>query len=964
MNSPSKIDKYIQSLKTSPRLSSQIAFQQLLPANPPLWDMSQKPWPESLQSMLQAIGIKKLYRHQASAIDHIRCGRHVIVATPTASGKTLIYNLVVLEKIHANFHANALYIFPLKALAQDQLRTFQQMAEHCDHLKATAKIYDGDTSAWHRKRIREAPPHVVLTNPEMLHLSFLAHHPKWASFLSNLEIVVVDEVHTYRGVMGSHVAQIFRRFQRICAHYGAAPTYIFSSATVAQPNRLAEQLTGLPVSTVAQSGAPLGKRYLVFIDPQTSPSQAAVLLLKAALKRELRTIVYTQSRKLAELIALWAANKSDPLSSRISAYRAGLLPRERREIESRLASGDLLAVISTSALELGIDIGHLDLCLLVGYPGSVVSTWQRGGRVGRGGQDSAIILIAGEDALDQYFIRNPHDFIRREPEAAVVNPFNPEIMGKHLVCAASELPLKTDESLLMEETVQKKIDELEEKGKLMRSGDGRQIYSVRKAPHRYIDIRGAGKRFGILSTRTGEPRGEIDALRAFRETHPGAVYLHKGDTYVVDGLDLGAATVKVSKAQVNYYTRVRADKETEILEVYEERSVNETQAFFGQIRVTDHVTEYETWDIQTRTLRNRYPLDLPPQIFETQSLWFQIPHSLQSEIESWHLDYMGGLHAVEHAAIGIFPLLVMADRNDIGGLSTLYHPRVGGAAIFIYDGIPGGAGMARQAFGQAEKLLQYTHKAIKLCPCESGCPSCVHSSKCGSGNRPMDKSAAIIILEYLQKEVKSKKVKIFLKDESKTNQLVDQQASTEKISMQEVENLYYGVFDLETQRSAAEVGGWHRADQMGISCAVLYDSREQAYLNFAEDQVDDFIDRLRQFELVVGFNVKRFDYRVLSGYSTFDFNRINTLDILEDIYNHLGFRISLAHLAEVTLDTQKTADGLQALEWWKEGRMGEIVAYCRQDVRITRDLYLFGKKNGYLLFNTKAGETIRIPMKW
>ena len=964
MNPPSKIDKYIQSLKKSPRLSSQIAFQQLLPASPPHWDIPQKPWPASMQRMLRTLGIKKLYRHQTAAIDHIHCGRHVIVATPTASGKTLIYNLAVLEKIHENFRANALYIFPLKALAQDQLKTFQQMAEHCDHLKATAKIYDGDTSSWHRKRIREAPPHVVLTNPEMLHLSILAHHPKWVSFLSSLEIVVVDEVHTYRGVMGSHVAQIFRRFQRICAHYGAAPTYIFSSATVAHPNRLAEQLTGLPVNSVTQSGAPLGKRYLVFIDPETSPSQAAILLLKAALKRELRTIVYTQSRKLAELIALWAANKSGPLSSRISAYRAGLLPQERREIESRFASGDLLAVISTSALELGIDIGDLDLCLLVGYPGSVVSTWQRGGRVGRGGQDSAIILIAGEDALDQYFIRNPHDFLRREPETAVVNPFNPEIIGKHLACAASELPLKSDESLLKEETVQQKIGELVEKGKLMRSGDGKKIFSASKAPHRHIDIRGAGKRFGILSTRSGEPRGEIDALRAFRETHPGAVYLHKGDTFVVDRLDLTASTVYVSKARVNYYTRVRADKETKVLKVYEERRVNEIQAFFGQIRVTDHVTEYETWDIHTRKLRNRYPLDLPPQIFETQSLWFQIPQKLQSEIEDRHLDFLGGLHAVEHAAIGIFPLLVMADRNDIGGLSTMYHPHVGGAAIFIYDGIPGGAGMARQAFGQAEQLLRYTHKAINQCPCESGCPSCVHSSQCGSGNRPMDKTAAILILEYLQKQIKPKKAKIITKDESKTHQLADRRSSDKKVDILEAEDLYYGVFDLETQRSATEVGGWHHADKMGISCAVLYDSRKQAYLNFEEDQVDDFIHRLKQFDLVIGFNVKRFDYRVLSGYSNFNFNRIKTLDILEDIYDHLGFRISLAHLAEVTLDTHKTADGLQALRWWKQGRMDEIIKYCRQDVRITHDLYLFGKENGYLLFNNKAGETIRIPMKW
>ena len=971
MKPRSKVDEYIQSLNDSHRLSDQIAFRQILPANPPVWAIPRKPWPKFVQRVLDAMGIHRVYEHQAAAIDCIRCGQHVIAATPTASGKTLIYNLPVLEKIQANLHSNALYIFPLKALAQDQLRTFRSLTEHCRPLNPTAEIYDGDTSAYHRKRIRESPPNVVLTNPEMLHLSILAHNSKWSTFLSNLDIVVVDEVHTYRGVMGSHVAQIFRRFRRICEHYGAAPTYIFSSATVANPGRLAEQLTGLSVATVARSGAPQGRRYLVFVNPQTGPAQAAILLLKAALKRELRTIVYTQSRKLAELIALWAAEKSGPLASRISAYRAGLLPRERREIESRLATGELLAVISTSALELGIDIGDLDVCILVGYPGSVVSTWQRGGRVGRSGQDSAIILIGGEDALDQYFMRNPHDFIERKPEAAVVNPLNPEIMGKHLVCAATELPLNIDESFVKEAPVKKKIAELEENGDLLRSADGRRLFSARKAPHRHIDLRGAGKRFVILSTRNGEPRGEIDAFRAFRETHPGAVYLHKGDTFVVDQLELATATVRVSRAQINYYTRVRAEKETEILEVHDERSVYETRAYMGQIRVTDQVTEYEIWDIQTRTLRQRCPLDLPPQIFETHSLWFQLPPCLQSDIESRHLDYMGGLHAVEHAAIGIFPLLVMADRSDIGGLSTLYHPQVGGAAIFIYDGIPGGAGISQQAYEHAEALFEYTRKTIEQCPCESGCPSCVHSPKCGSGNRPMDKRAALFILEHLLRQMKPQKARTISTRHSlkqspthKKTQTGAPQPAMEKTKTPQAESIYYGVFDLETQLSSAEVGGWHRAEQMGISCAVLYDSRQDAYLSFVEDQVQEFIERLCQFDLVIGFNIKRFDYRVLSRYSKINFARISTLDILEDIHHYLGYRLSLAHLAEITLNAQKTADGLQALQWWKEGRINEIIAYCRQDVHITRDLYLFGKKNGYLLFNNKAGETVRIPVKW
>jgi DEAD/DEAH box helicase domain-containing protein len=332
---------------------------------------------------------------------------------------------------------------------------------------------------------------------------------------------------------------------------------------------------------------------------------------------------------------------------------------------------------------------------------------------------------------------------------------------------------------------------------------------------------------------------------------------------------------------------------------------------------------------------------------------------------------MGGLHAAEHAAIGVFPLLVMADRNDIGGLATLYHHQVEGAAIFIYDGVPGGAGMARQAFEQAEQLFEYALATIKQCPCESGCPSCIHSPKCGSGNRPMDKRAARIILEQMLIRTKPQKSKVTSNEQPQkhpcslhTDQAGSPQAADNSAETQETQDIYYGVFDLETQRSAAEVGGWHRADRMGISCAVLFDSRKQAYLNYLEDQVDEFIERLNQFDLVIGFNIKRFDYLVLSGYSNMDYSRIHTLDILEDVHNHLGFRLSLAHLAEITLNSQKSADGLQALKWWQEGRIDEIVEYCRQDVRITHDLYLYGQQNGYLLFRNKADEIVRVPVNW
>ena len=882
------------------------------------------------------------------------------------------------------------------------------MGRHSSELNPTAAIYDGDTSGWHRKRIRDNPPNAVLTNPEMLHLSLLPYHRSWAKLFADLEIVVVDEVHTYRGVMGSHMAQVFRRFLRICRYYGASPTFVFSSATVGNPGELAEQLTGLPVETITQSGAPRGRRHLVFMDPVQGPAQTAILLLRAALHRGLRTIVYTQSRKLTELIALWAGSRAGAFADRISPYRAGLLPEERREIEARLSDGDLLAVISTSALELGIDIGDLDLCLLVGYPGTIVATWQRAGRVGRGGQDSAAILIAGEDALDQYFMRNPADLMAREPEAAVVNPYNPEILKRHLVCAAAEYSLRTDDPWLSHEAVRKAVTALEGTGELLRSGDGREIFARRKAPHRDVDLRGSGSRFGILCTRTGKHKGEIDSFRAFRETHPGAIYLHNGETYLVETLDPDTRTVKVSPAQADYYTRVRASKETEILEIAERRTAWGTQVFSGRLKVTDQVTGYEKWRIHGRKKINVVPLDLPPQTFETEGLWFRIPADVQRQAESEYLHFMGGIHAVEHAAIGIFPLLVMTDRNDLGGISTPFHPQVGSAAVFIYDGIPGGAGLSRQAFRKADALLEATLRGITECPCEFGCPSCVHSPKCGSGNRPIDKGAAIFILEQIrdreaeeweEKDTELSASAAHRADEEKQNTpeceffdcLPDAGEASEKsekkaashknqtsgavyannsatglfsVAESHPAEIRYGVLDIETRRSAREVGGWHRADRMGISCVVLYDSGADRFYEFLQDQVKPLIERLRQLDLVVGFNIKRFDYKVLSGHTDFDLHTLPTLDILEEVRKRLGYRLSLDHLARVTLGAEKSADGLQALEWWKEGRIRDIIDYCRVDVEVTRDLYLYGKEKGYLLFQNKAGNTVRVPADW
>lgn len=987
MRKTNDIKEYIQSLRSSKRLGSQVVHHTVLPAHPACFSKPEKPWPQKINDIIQSAGVHNLYQHQVDAVDSIRSGRHLVVATPTASGKTLIYNLSVLENILENSSSKALYIFPLKALAQDQLRTFEELTVEAEGIKPTIAIYDGDTSAWHRKRIREKPPNILLTNPEMIHLSFLPHHQKWADFFCALEIVVVDEVHTYRGIMGSHMAQVFRRLQRICSYYGADPTFIFCSATVSNPAHLTQQLTGLKVNTITKSGAPLGRKHVVFINPVQGPAQTAILLLKAALHRGLRTIVYAQSRKLTELIAIWAGSQSGPFASRISAYRAGFLPEERREIETRLAKGDLLAVISTSALELGIDIGDLDLCLLVGYPGTVVATWQRGGRVGRSGQDSALVLIGGEDALDQYFMRHPEDFIEREPEAAVVNPYNPDILSRHLVCAAAELPLNSNEPLMSDETVKKSVLSLEAKGDLLRSADGKEIYSSRKAPHRFVNLRGTGSRFNIVSSKTGESKGEIDGFRAFKETHPGAIYLHKGDTFLVDTLDLDTRTVKVSKAQVDYYTRVRSQKNTEILEIFSEKTVWSTMVYTGKLKVTEQILGYEKWRIHAKKKLSITPLDLPPQIFETEGLWFKIPVRIQKEAEANYLHFMGGIHAIEHAAIGIFPLLVMADRNDLGGIATPFHPQVGSAAIFIYDGVPGGAGMSKQAFKQAGELLESTREVISACPCESGCPSCVHSPKCGSGNRPIDKIAAYFLLEKIKTARDSESTPIHEKKKKKTitphragnpkgkhkksggfkgrlRKRAVARSKLTKIKGKAPQKVHFGVFDLETRRSAQEVGGWHRADLMGISCVVLYDSKEDRFFEFLDDQVALLIEHLKRLELVIGFNIKRFDFRVLSGYSDFDFRELPTLDILEEVYKRLGYRLSLDHLVRVTLGKKKTADGLQALRWWKQGRIREIIDYCKADVVLTRDLFQYGKKNGYLLFNNKAQQTVRIPVEW
>jgi len=600
------LDDYILSLKNYKGFAGDIVCHRTLAPRLPIFADPGLKLTHDLGPLLEALGIPQLYIHQKKAIALIEKGVHTVIATPTASGKSLIYNLPVVDELLKNPKSRALYLFPLKALARDQLDTVQHLLDLAGSPKMrpgiksgiktpklTAAVYDGDITAYHKAKIRRSPPHVLLSNPEMLHLAMLAHHHLWEDYFSNLKYVVIDEVHTYRGVMGSNMAWVFRRLLRICRLYGSEPVFIFCSATIANPASLAQKLTGLAIKVVDEPGAPSGQKEVLMMRGLEGAAQTAIALIHSAVARQLRTIVYTQSRKITELIAIWASRRAKGFADKICAYRAGFLPEERRIIEKKLASGEFLAVVSTSALELGIDIGDLDLCILVGYPGTIMSTWQRAGRVGRNGKASAMILIAHENALDQYFINHPYAFFNMPPEKAIINPDNPIILKQHLACAAAELSLKQGEPFLEDAQIQKAITALEYQGKLLRSREGGIWYSARKSPHREVSLRGTGNTIPIFLEDTQKNIGDIDKHRSYFETHEGAVYLHGGKSYTITRFDHEKGVVEARQRDLSYYTRARSSKSTTIIRQLSTCMVQGTRVGYGLLRITEQVTGYE-----------------------------------------------------------------------------------------------------------------------------------------------------------------------------------------------------------------------------------------------------------------------------------------------------------------------------------------------------------------------------------
>jgi DEAD/DEAH box helicase domain-containing protein len=939
-----KLTEFISNIKNHSEFGSAYVYHRLLPrveaAYGPDLDL-----PPDISDILKQQGIEKLFKHQVEAIEHIRRKENVLVATPTASGKSLIYNLTVLESLLQNKDKKALYLFPLKALEQDQLKNLSVFLKGIKQKKVNASIYDGDTTAYKRKQIRTQIPEIIFTNPDMLHRGILSHHENWEGLFENLAFVVLDEVHTYRGIFGTHMNQIVRRLKRVCALYGSSPQFILLSATINNPHEFGQSLIEEKVVVVDSSGSPRAGQGFLFLNPGASSNFSAAKLFVHCIESGFRTIAFTQSRKVTELIHVWVNRLSPTLRKKISSYRAGFMPGERRDIERKLANGDLMGVVSTSALEMGIDIGYLDICLLVGYPGTIINTWQRGGRVGRSGRESMVILVAKPDALDQYFMKHPDDFFERSYEAAI----------------PSENPITLEDEAYWSKGLPQHLDDLEIEGELSRSAEGKPTwFATKQNPHLLVNIRSIGETYTIFERNTGEAIGTIGGSRALKECHPGAVYLHRAKQYLVDNLVLEKRDIIASQTDLNYFTRVLTEKETEIIHIHRSRPKAQFIVREGTVKVTEQVTGFEKRALPGQELMGTFTLDLPKQTFETIGFWIEIEPAIQRLVEEKNLHFMGGIHAIEHAAIGIFPLFALCDRNDIGGICYTHHPQIGKSAIFIYDGYPGGVGLAQRGFEIITELLERTLAHLNTCECEEGCPSCIHSPKCGNGNKPLDKGAAVMVLEFLLGKIPLSQ--FYDQDvEEQPGPLIEKKEGV----VSEPSGPRVVSFDLETQKSAADVGGWHNTHLMRVSVAVIYDSLEDRFLSFREEEVDDLLDHLEKADLVVGFNIKKFDYGVLKAYTNKNLMDLPTFDILEDVYKRLGFRLGLDHLATETLDHGKTADGLQALEWFKQGEMKKLTEYCQQDVAVTRDLFQYCLDKSHLIYKTKKDDRrVRLRVDW
>jgi DEAD/DEAH box helicase domain-containing protein len=743
----------IARLTRDPYYSKRIASVRNIPPRAPVYGDLDGQLSDGIRRYLKDI---RLYRHQCQAINGAMNGRNIMLTTPTASGKSLAFNIPVFEGLWRGRQATALYLYPTKALSNDQLKSIREI-EAVSGIRVHPEIYDGDTPSGRRPAIREKS-RIIITNPYELH-QVLPWHYKWQRFLGNLKYVVIDEAHQYRGVFGSNVALVIRRLRRICGYYGSSPQFILSSATIANPLELANNLTGLQFELISDDGAPRGNKFLLLYNPfcedakNPSAQKETKQLLMEALDHDLHSLCFTVSRKMAELLAFWtrsALSEDKPgLTDLVASYRAGYLPAARREIESKLKQGDLKIVTATNALELGIDIGALDSVIISGYPGSVVSVWQQAGRAGRGAGEAVAVLVAFQDPLDQYFMNHPEIFFDSSFEHAIISLDNPYIKSGHLLCAASELPLLPESDIAyFGDGMDGFIETFERELLLRRSGSG-YVYTGRARPADMVSLDAFDSEvFKVVCA--GRVIETVDRARAFREAHDGAVLLHQGATYVVKSLDLDTSTVHVERAEVDYFTESVKAANIEVLMECRHKEAGSFRVSLGSVVVNEEYTGYKIRKYDS--VIGYRPLNLPPSSFKTSAVWFTVPQELKRILFEQQRDFSGGLHGIEHAMIGIMPFQVMCDRRDIGGVSAPFHFDTRAATVFIYDGYEEGIGLAEKAFELFDSIARMTYELVRDCPCDQGCPGCIISPKCGSDNQPLDKKAAEMILERLVRD--------------------------------------------------------------------------------------------------------------------------------------------------------------------------------------------------------------------
>jgi DEAD/DEAH box helicase domain-containing protein len=740
------LEEVVRSLAAGDRL----VHLERLPARPARYADLARPLPPEVAARL---GVERLWAHQAQAIDLARAGRSVAIATGTASGKSLCYQAAIGEAAGGadGPAGTALLLFPTKALARDQLRSLAAL----DLPGVVPCCYDGDTGPEERAFARSNAT-ALLTNPDMVHVGLLPHHGRWANFLMRLRYVVIDELHTLRGVFGSHVAQLLRRLRRLCAHYGADPTFLFTSATIGEPAKLAGALSGLDVAAVTDDASPRGERLFALWNPplldERSGARASANSETAALVAGLvggghRAIAFCRSRKGTELVAADAERRLGR-TGEVRPYRGGYLPSERREIEGQLFGGHLRGVVATSALELGIDVGGLDACVLDGFPGTIASMWQQAGRAGRSNRLSLAVLVAGDDQLDQWLMAHPSEVFSRSPEPAVINPSNPHVLLPHLACAAYELPLTPADEVWWGEDLADGVRALvlADRVKVRRR---KAFWSGRGSPAWDVGLRSGSAEEYRIADEDGQVVGTVDASRAFHVVHPGAVYLHQGQAYEVTDLDLHDRVATVRPVGGEESTQVRSETDIRTFDAEARSAVGSALMHLGPVEVCQQVTGYQRRDAFTGDVLAHVELELPASRLLTRAVWWTIAPSVLAQAGIEPARWPGTLHAVEHAAIGMLPLFTICDRWDVGGVSTALQADTGLPTIVIYDGYPGGAGIAELGYSAGANLLAATLDLVGLCPCTTGCPSCVQSPKCGNLNEPLDKAGAISLLQVL-----------------------------------------------------------------------------------------------------------------------------------------------------------------------------------------------------------------------